>query len=356
MDTYAHGYGNTGHYARPGTHTSYCGRELMHEPNTPIAARICKACAKAEQIDRVTAGEVAADRAIEGPTLAERAHVRYCLVGAGRRVHYSNSDDTLCGREVTKYDDGSALLKKGTELCTPCGKVAEHRAYTRSLAAASPLAAAAAKLPETQPAPPAGRDEPSNWWTIMDPDTGEEIARVYGETYQDMTPHAEALPEVRAVIRRHKGFSRRRLYMSELTPAQLTEQANAQFERSTRAVDAVEHTEEAGAQVATVEEAEALFAAALITEAEADAGTWRGQWIGEQPIAPTLFDVEQQAEQGALFTDAAPAQESADPVRVRVRFAPADVERHVAAADRVTFRTEMDARKAPDRTRFRQPE
>ncbi|MGI5451551.1 hypothetical protein ACQEVM_38465 [Streptomyces sp. CA-243310] len=146
MDTYAHGYGNTGHYARPGTHTSYCGRELMHEPNTPIAARICKACAKAEQADRVAAGEVAADRAIEGPTLAERAHVRYCLVGTGRRVHYSNNDDTLCGREVTEYDDGSALLKKGTALCTPCGKAAEHRAYARSLAAASPLAAAAVEV------------------------------------------------------------------------------------------------------------------------------------------------------------------------------------------------------------------
>ncbi|MFI2037591.1 hypothetical protein ACH470_23530 [Streptomyces bottropensis] len=76
-------------------------------------------------------------------------------------------------------------------------------------------------------APAAVRDEPSDWWTIMDPATGEEIVRVYGETYQEVTPHAEALPEVRAVIRRHKGFSRRRLYVSELTPAQLAEQAEA---------------------------------------------------------------------------------------------------------------------------------
>ncbi|UNZ18885.1 hypothetical protein [Streptomyces sp. 891-h] len=47
---------------------------------------------------------------------------------------------------------------------------------------------------------------------------------------------------------------------------------------------------------------EAGHAAALVTEADAVAGTWRGEWIGEQ-ADDALFAVEQDAEQGALFTD-----------------------------------------------------
>ncbi|MGI5451552.1 hypothetical protein ACQEVM_38470 [Streptomyces sp. CA-243310] len=139
------------------------------------------------------------------------------------------------------------------------------------------------------------------------------------------------------------------------TPAAVQE-ATA-FDATTRAVDAVEHAEETDAQVETVEEAEALYAAALVTEAEADAGTWRGEWIGEQPTALTLFDVEQPAEQGALFTDAAPAEEATTPVRVRVRFDPATIERHVAkaAVDRAAFRAEMDARKAAEAARYGTP-
>ncbi|MFE4205377.1 hypothetical protein ACFRSX_03360 [Streptomyces goshikiensis] len=356
MDTYAYGYGNTGHYARPGTHTSYCGRELMHEPNTPIAARICKACAKAEQIDRVAAGEVAADRAIEGPTLAERAHVRYCLVGAGRRVHYSNNDDTLCGREVTEYDDGSALLKKGTELCAPCGKAAEHRAYARSLAAASPLAAAAVEVAEIVEAVDpraflrAAVLREGGEWNV------ERVTALYdaaGITVDRNTRWGFLLnlAEDEHLL---TPFDKRGTFTA--IPAAV-EEATA-FEATTRAVDAVEHAEGTGAQVETVAEAEALYAAALVTEAEADAGTWRGEWIGEQPAALTLFDVEQPAEQGALFTDAAPAEEPTAPVRVRVRFEPAAIERHVAkaAAERIAYRAEMDARKAAEAARYGTPD
>ncbi|WP_097991867.1 hypothetical protein [Streptomyces sp. f51] len=278
--------------------------------------------------------------------------------------------------------------------------------------------------PAAEQAPTPVRDEPSDWWTIMDPASGKEIARVYGETWQEMTPRAEALPEVRAVIRAHKGFSRRRLLTSELTPAQRAEQAEAaaeptapaptnafeqgaaglladrvdlaetvicptcrvaagarcitragkparethgrrvealeqaagitehratarreaqargytshglnhkaeaalltayaarishraplhddqvvteaveQFGRTARAADAVEHAEQVEARVETVEDAEALYAAQLVTEADATHGTWRGAWIGEHQAADVLFVVDQAEEQGALF-------------------------------------------------------
>ncbi|MFD5350184.1 hypothetical protein ACFWJY_42185 [Streptomyces anulatus] len=294
-----------------------------------------------------------------------------------------------------------------------------------------------APAPAAEQAPAAVRDEPSDWWTIMDPASGEEIARVYGETWQDMTPRAEALPEVRAVIRAHKGFSRRRLYVSELTPEQRADQveqakaaaeqaapaptnafeqgaagqladrvdlaetvicptcrvaagarcitragkparethgrrvealeqaagitehratarreaqargytshgldhkaeaalltayaarindrapldgdqalaaearldqveaeADEQFGRAARAVDAVEYAEQVEAAVETVEDAEALYAAQLVTEADATDGTWRGAWIGEHQAADVLFVVDQAEEQGALF-------------------------------------------------------
>ncbi|MGA5501734.1 hypothetical protein [Streptomyces umbrinus] len=57
-------------------------------------------------------------------------------------------------------------------------------------------------------------------------------------------------------------------------------------------------------QLAPVEDDEALYAAQLVTEADADAGTWRGEWIGQQ-ANNALFAVELPAEQGALFDDRA---------------------------------------------------
>ncbi|MGD3112538.1 hypothetical protein [Streptomyces sp. YGL11-2] len=61
-------------------------------------------------------------------------------------------------------------------------------------------------------------DIPSDTWTITTRN-GEEIARVEGATVEDMTRAAEALPAVRANIKREGGFARRRLYTSELLPA-----------------------------------------------------------------------------------------------------------------------------------------
>ncbi|WP_031010684.1 hypothetical protein [Streptomyces sp. NRRL F-5727] len=182
------------------------------------------------------------------------------------------------------------------------------------------FAAYAARVNARVQAPAAIRDEPSNWWTITDPASGEEVARVYGETYQDMTPRAEALPEVRAVIRKHRGFSRRRLLMSELTPAQVEEQRAQEQAPTPEPTPAVESENAqhaafraraakrlrdalAGSPAAfepeTVEDVEARRAAELVTEAEADAGTWRGQWIGEHPDA--MFPARPDREQGSLF-------------------------------------------------------
>ncbi|MEK2473836.1 hypothetical protein [Streptomyces noursei] len=61
-------------------------------------------------------------------------------------------------------------------------------------------------------------DVPSDTWTITTRN-GEEIARVEGATVEDMTRAAEALPAVRANIKREGGFARRRLSTSELLPA-----------------------------------------------------------------------------------------------------------------------------------------
>ncbi|MFF4706659.1 hypothetical protein [Streptomyces sp. NPDC001297] len=78
-----------------------------------------------------------------------------------------------------------------------------------------------------------------------------------------------------------------------------------EFDRTAHAVDAVEHAEQAEARVETVEDAEALYAAALVTEADATDGTWRGAWIGEHQAADVLFVVDHAEEQGALFDDRA---------------------------------------------------
>jgi hypothetical protein len=82
-------------------------------------------------------------------------------------------------------------------------------------------------------------------------------------------------------------------------------EADAQFTRAARAADAVEYAEQVEAAVETVEDAEALYAAQLVTEAEATEGTWRGRWIGEHQADDALFVVDQAAELGALFSDRA---------------------------------------------------
>ncbi|MFM9613898.1 hypothetical protein [Streptomyces niveiscabiei] len=445
MDTYSHAYGNTGHYRRPGTQTSYCGRDLLPEPNTGIAKRVCQSCAKAEQRDRVEAEQVAADRAVDGPTLAERAGVRHATVGTGRRVHYSNNDDTLCGREVSEYVDGSdllALLNKGHQICTPCDRAAEQRAYARALAAASPLAAAAVDLAETveqadaeQAAPSAEETTPAAG-TLVDPWTwirrpsssdadqaAEEraehrqhladsrganayelavaaVRRVVREMPQagalrvrvvEGSPEAtlaredlhalaysghttaDAVARVRAAVAAHIRHGKREVHIMfpalGMRPAlylpdvmallirwddqaeahldQAVAEAGEQFDRAARAVDAVEHAEHAEqveAAVETVEDAKALYAAALVTEAE---GTWRGEWIGEQPAADVLFAVEGTVEQGALFAPAATVRE---PIVARASFNRADLDRikSKADADRAVYRAETDDRIAAE--------
>ncbi|MFF5790236.1 hypothetical protein ACFY8P_35350 [Streptomyces sp. NPDC012693] len=261
-----------GHYRRPGTSASYCGRTVEAKPSAPMYLNgVCQLCEKGEKRDRIAAEQTVASVAINGPSLAERAHVRYCLVGTGRRVHYSTgNDDTMCGREITEYTDG--LDERHDMLCAPCINAAEKRAYARALAAASPLAAAAVGYAATVEAVDAEREQ----------------------------ANAARLDRVEA-------------------------DAAASFAATTNAVDAVEHAEQTGAAIETVEDAEALYAARLVTEAEATDGTWRGKWIGEQPTAP-------------------------EPIIVRVGFAPATLDRihEQAAADRETYRAETDDRIAAE--------
>ncbi|MFJ9816174.1 hypothetical protein ACIRU3_13075 [Streptomyces sp. NPDC101151] len=72
---------------------------------------------------------------MEQQTFTERAGVRYAVIGKGKRVHYSPSnDDGLCGRGITSYLDAEeavALFSKGFELCAPCHRAAEKRAAAK---------------------------------------------------------------------------------------------------------------------------------------------------------------------------------------------------------------------------------
>jgi hypothetical protein len=436
-----HSRRGAGHYRRPGTASSYCGRTVEAAPVGPQSVTgICQLCAKSEARERVEAEQVAAGRAIDGPTLAERAGVRYALVGTGRRVHYSNNDDTLCGREVTRYTDG--LDDRHGALCARCIDAAEHHAYARALADASPLVAAAVDLAETVEQADADREAAERRVVVIPCgaaklDHAAPAAELYTGSYHRACARAAAaltatggtvvilsalhglvpLDRVLApyemrmgdsgsvtadVLReqaRELGLDRAddvtilaglsytapalavwphaatplaglagmghhmrvlaaiadgepepadeapALYaprgLRNLTTGHLLDETtgraycgaelagpngaailtcaacrhvrdhqaadaleadlDAQFARAARAVDAVTHAEEAGARVATVADADALYAAQLVTEADATDGTWRGEWIGERTTttAPTLFDLT--TEQGALF-------------------------------------------------------
>ncbi|QRX93384.1 hypothetical protein [Streptomyces noursei] len=126
---------------------------------SPLTTRCERCVAKFEAllaeatVEHTPAPAEAAEKAVDGPTFTEQAGVRYAVIGKGKRVHYSPSnDDGLCGRAITAYldvEDAVALFDKGYELCAPCHRAAEQRAEARRLAAASPLAAAAAEVAET---------------------------------------------------------------------------------------------------------------------------------------------------------------------------------------------------------------
>ncbi|MFB7899968.1 hypothetical protein ACFC1B_26995 [Streptomyces xiamenensis] len=73
-------------------------------------------------------------------SFTELAGVRTAAVGSGKRVHYSPlNDDTLCGREVSRYLDLYEAVElheqSGGGLCIPCHRRAEQRAEAARLAA-----------------------------------------------------------------------------------------------------------------------------------------------------------------------------------------------------------------------------
>ncbi|WP_326797460.1 hypothetical protein OG946_20235 [Streptomyces sp. NBC_01808] len=88
---------------------------------------------------------------------------------------------------------------------------------------------------------------------------------------------------------------------------------------------------------------EQRLAAELVTEAEAADGTWRGEWIGQQPADDgAVFTVEPDADQGALFDD-------------RVAALDADIKQGHAEADQLAdevaaWGAEVDAVTAPAET------
>lgn len=264
-----------GHHRRPGTTASYCGRTVEAAPSPDaMFTGTCKQCAKAEAADRVAAEQVAADHDTDGPSLAERAGVRYCLVGTGRRVHYSNNDDTLCGREVTEYTDG--LDDRHDLLCLPCINAAEKRAYARALAATSPLAAAVALAETVEQADAEAADVNPN-------ERRHDLLSTAVETQGGKwtTDRAAALyAAAGVVVDPHSVWGMLLALDTEGRLAQLGE--SGVFVR------------------ATVEDVEARQAAAEVTEAEATEGTWRGEWIGDSPTE-TLFTLTAPTEQGALF-------------------------------------------------------
>ncbi|MFD9853438.1 hypothetical protein ACFWXZ_14415 [[Kitasatospora] papulosa] len=292
----------TGHLRQDGTRTTYCNR-AVGIPNGDFTGlkgwKMCQPCVTSEARDRAHAEEVAAQHAEQAApvatleTLAVSLPCPTCHAAAGSRcvTRASKPARETHGRRFEAVEEAAGITEHRAaarrEATARGGWVVAfdrkaEDALLTAYAARGKARAATPEEPQTTQPKAAVRDEPSDWWTIMDPATGEEITRVYGETYQEMTPRAEALPEVRAVIRAHKGFSRRRLYVSELTPAQRADQISAPAMPS--------DADRAAAARESRQTAE------LITEAEATAGTWRGQWIGD---TTALFD--RPTEQGALF-------------------------------------------------------
>ncbi|MEC3995034.1 DUF6011 domain-containing protein [Actinacidiphila sp. DG2A-62] len=100
---------------------------------------------------------ITAPATTEEAPLYRRAETRLAVVGKGKRIHYSATDDTLCGKAITRYTDVEEAATLGYEHCGRCIRAAEDRAYSISLAGASPLMAALHDVVDTVEAVDAAR-------------------------------------------------------------------------------------------------------------------------------------------------------------------------------------------------------
>ncbi|MFD7513005.1 hypothetical protein ACFV5N_27215 [Streptomyces sp. NPDC059853] len=281
--------------------------------SSPLAAAAV-ALAETVETDAADAPAIAAE--LPRGIIEPGARVRVPL---GRAVVTAMDDDYVSVR----FDDGTegrvaAESPHIYRLCDACDQVGDASLVGDGRTCGYCLATAqddAARTADAEPTPE--RDEPSDTWTIMTR-SGEEIARVDGATAEDMTRAAEALPEVQANIRREGGFSRRRLYVSELRPSSAEQRltaAQAAYENSHRSAERVRANPDPSDpewRAALAELGAALErwrqADPSIDTAEDAEGTWRAGWIGA-PLAADdggLFPAAdalggERGEQGGLF-------------------------------------------------------
>ncbi|PJN40496.1 hypothetical protein CG747_12555 [Streptomyces sp. CB02959] len=286
------------------------------------------------------------EESVDSLTFTEQAGVRYAVIGKGKRVHYSPSnDDGLCGRAITAYldvEDAAALFDKGYELCATCHRAAEKRAEARRLADASPLAAAAVQVAETVEAVDAEAEATARKLT---PKMRAVLPAVAAAGSWPTTaglaelPKGVTHPSLQALIRRDlvekfetgetgetgtnfqgQPYKAKRYRISPKGQAALhvltdTREATAEVDQladdvATCGVEVDALTERRvveGVVVAHAGTAEGSTPSNAshpdVTAARAALdGTWRGGWIANTPPADTvLFDLGPDVEQGALF-------------------------------------------------------
>jgi hypothetical protein len=126
---------------------------------------------------------------IEEAPLYRRAETRLAVVGKGKRIHYSANDDSLCGKAITRYTDIEEAATLGYEHCGRCIHAAEDRAYSISLAGASPLMAALHDVVNTVEAVDAERAAQAAPEAAAESETPAEDARTAAP--EDDAPAAE---------------------------------------------------------------------------------------------------------------------------------------------------------------------
>lgn len=234
----------TGHYRRPGTRTLFCNRPAG-APNGQFATlhgwKMCTPCIKAHAAEQTEAATVA-----ETHTTLAVATNAFEQGAAGLLAA-----EPIAGRYTLRVCEDSAVK---------CNRGQCRTTSTRAAGTLDEVRAAAAGFRHAWPA--------------------DENGNPVEDAEQASAPHC-------TLHGQRCDHDPRQRHTYDATPA---EQAAA------RAAYLL-------AEARAAADIEAQQAAALVTEAEATAGTWRGEWIGDRPTtAPTLFDVEPAAaEQGALF-------------------------------------------------------
>ncbi|MFF3353367.1 DUF6884 domain-containing protein [Streptomyces sp. NPDC002917] len=319
----------TGHYRQDGTRITFCNKPVGI-PNGDFLGltgwKMCTRCVKAEQRDRAHAEQVAAQFAEPMPQ-----PIVIIPCGAAKLDHaapaaelYTGSYHRACRRaaDTLTANGGTILILSALHGLVPLDRILAP--YDMRMGAAGSVTPDLLRKQARE----LGVDRATNVTIIAGlsytapalavwphaatplaglPGMGHHLRALAAIAAAEQAPAAETGPDLYAP-RGSRNLTTGHLLDDATGRAHCGAELAGPNGAAVLTCAACRHAVEAEAAVEPMApadreaaEVEAMFAAQLVTEAEATVGTWRGEWIGQAAADGALFTLTPDREQGALF-------------------------------------------------------